>query len=555
MLISEFLSHIPKNIIVEGQMKYGKDNDWFKDYYWKPFADGLEENNVYSFNIDDRNIDGIIQDGANVKQQFINAIAERNESMLKAIRISVQELDDDGNPIQGAIHKNVRLNQIFKDEKIKGELKPNLGNIAELILGCAVTTKFEKQGQPITKDELISLAERLAEGKGTVQTNSGKDAITFTASVPFIDKKAFFAYVGKDSRQKTVKDYKIPQDTLDGIAQHINSAIQYVNTSKRVQTAISKTSDDAEQNSVEVVSDGGNAEQQKITKVDLKIKVDGTSYNLLSIKAGRVGQFGQVSGYTFDVLNNFFQQSTGLGLSSAVQKKFLATSTEKLSKDERDADIQQVRDLNYHNAFTTAYDEIERSLKRMAKADQAGFVKQIYDGILQHATRKQENVEMVILTPSAKKAFSELTFGSEFAEALNDYQLVVERGSSEKMHIIEIYGFPITTKVKKAMGIKKELLVKYRSYLQKNAVRNIIEMGDLLKELADWEKIEQRKTAKAAKEPSPDHPAHDIQQPDELTTIKKNAGITQVGQVRSRATQPTPALKTSQQTIGQDQQV
>jgi hypothetical protein len=103
---------------------------------------------------------------------------------------------------------------------------------------------------------------------------------------------------------------------------------------------------------------------------------------------------------------------------------------------------------------------------------------------------------MVILSPSAKKAFSELTFGPELREALNDYNIVIHRGSSEKMHLLQVYGIPKTSKVKKAMGSSKEMLVQYRSYQQSNAVRNIIEMGNLLKELADWEKIEARKTEK-----------------------------------------------------------
>jgi dihydroneopterin aldolase len=549
MRATEFLLTPFKSTIVEGLMKYsGSSNDWVKDYYWKPFIEGLPENNVYSFSIDSENFDGIIQNGQKVANEFLAAIAHKDPKMLQSITFSVQRLDDDGNPVEGEIYNNVKLNQIFKDEKIKGELKPNLGNIAELVLGCAVTTKFEKQGQPVSKDDVIGMAKRLAEGKGTVQTHSGKDNITFSASVPFIDKKAFFAYLGMG--KKSVADYKIPSDTIKGITQHIASAVDYVNTSKRVQLAVSKASDDPTENLVDVLSDGGNAEQQKITKVDLKISVANEqgkqSFNLLSIKAGRVGQFGQVSGYAFDALNGFFQQSVGMSLSPAVQKKFAAPSTEKMTRAEKKADVEAVRDENYFNGFTVAYDEIERSLARMAKTDQIGLVKQVYDGILHHATRNEENVEMVILTPSSKKAFSELTFGAPLKEALNDYQLVVKRGNSEKMHFIEIYGFPVTTKVKKEMGSHKELLVKYRSYMQASAVRNIIEMGSLLKELADWEKIEQKQASVPA-QPAVQQPAQAaVQPPDELATIKKNAGI----KTMPPKIAPKPAFKTSQPTIG-----
>ena len=491
MRAREFLIKTSNTMLAEGLMKTGGgDNDFFKEKYWIPFLEGIEGGQIYSFNINGENVHGIIEVDSALVDNIRNAIEIEDSATLKKIVFSVNEVDDDEEPT-GETFKGVRLSQIFKDEKIKGELKPNLGNIAELVLGCAVTAKFEAQGQLISEKNVADVGNRLALGKGMMTATSGNDTITFSASVPFIDKKVFFAYV-----TDRLGEFPVTQETINGINQHLKSSVAYVNNSSKVKIAIDKAAEEQGANQVEIKSDGGNAEQQKTTKVDLKILIDNKEYNLLSIKAGRVGQFGQVSGYGFDALTNFFDQSIGIHLSERVERKFEEPNPTVGGKD-RTANKQEVRFSNFNNGFTAAYKEIAGLLTKLSRSNQVELIDRVYHGILHHATRNEENVEMVILNPSAKKAFTELTFGKELRDALDDYKLVVHEGVSESMHVIEIYGFPVTDKAKKTMGTGKELLVKYRSYMQKTAVRNIIEMGGLLKELADWEKIE----AKMANKP------------------------------------------------------
>lgn len=485
----------------EGMMTY---DEWRKDKYATPFIDMILNGEEEPINFVDTGTGDEMQ-GILLNNEMNQKIARAlrtvlkqggDASNLKMISFAVEVLDDDDQ--RTGQFTTVKLQNIIKDDRITGTLNVNLGNIAELVLGCAVTAKYEKQKSPINYNDVINVAVRLAQGNGTVQGTAGKDAITFSASVPSADKKAFSAFVGEDPKGRTTSDFGIKPAVIKGIENHIKSAVEYVNTSPRVNLAVDKAAANKDENQIEVISDGGNAEQQKTTKVDLKILIDGTRLNLLSIKAGNVGQFGQVSGYEFDKLNNFFQESVGMTLSPRVQKKFVTFDT-TLKGKERKANRVDVRETNYSTGFTLAYDEIEKGLKQLAKGDQTDLLERVYTGLLHHATRNEEGVEMVILSPSAKKAFSELTFGPELKEALNDYNLVIHRGSSEKMHILQVYGHPKTTKVKQAMGSNKELLVQYRSYAQKNAVRNIIEMGNLLKDLADWEKIEQRNAEKGPK--------------------------------------------------------
>lgn len=568
MRFSEFNS---PTLLNEKLMDYG---EWRKDKYSTPFTDAIidGEDPVISINVDGEDVQGIVASSpANVEAaRLLTDILSKggNAKELATVKFEVNLLDDNDEPTEETTV--VGIQQIVKDDKITGTLRVNLGNIAELVLGCAVTAKYEKEKGDVTVDDVLSVAVRFAQSNGNFKGNAGKDSLVFQASVPRSDKKAFYAYVGEDPKGKTLQDYSVKPEVIKGINKHIESAVTYVNTSPRVLLAVEKAAGDPNENEVEVISDGGNAEQQKVTKVDLKIMInpgpDGQPQrlNLLSIKAGDVGQFGQVSGYEFERLNSFFEQSLGMTISPRTQKKF-ATFAQGLKGKERKADRLKVRETNYYSGFTAAYDEIEKNLRALAKGDQLDLLERVYSGLLYHATRNEEGVEMVILSPNAKKAFAELTFGPELREALDDYNLVINRGSSEKMHIIQVHGVPKTQEVKKFAGTAKELLVQYRSYSQEAGVRNVIEMGNLLKDLADWEKIEQRKQSKqpavqtkaqpiepkvkAVQQPAPEPieptqpgvpsgtttiaPAQSIQttptydqEPDELGRIKRNAGIT-----------------------------
>ena len=570
MLINEIFNNNAQPLN-EGRMLW---KEWNKEKYATPFLDTIisSDEQFCTINKDGEQLEAVIlpsKENKGTARTFKQWLEDKADTKLfKVLKFTATLLDEDDRPTKETVE--IGPQDIIKDDKVTGALKVNLGNIAELVLGCAVTAKYEKQKRDIVYEDVISVAMRLASGNGVVHSKAGKDKISFSATVPSADRKGFAAFVGVDPRGRTPADYGIKPATIKGIETHINSAVKYVNTSPRVLLAVDKAAADPGKNEVDVISDGGNSENQKTTKVDLKIMINPGEngvpqrLNLLSIKAGKVGQFGQVSGYEFERLNDFFQESVGMSISDKTKKKFLALDASAKGKD-RTANKEYTRDMNFHNGFTAAYDELEKELRRLAKGDQLDLVERVYAGLKHHATRNEEGVEMVILTPSAKKAFSELTFGPELREALNDYNLVVNRGSSEKAHLLQIYGNPITAKAKNAMGAESTMLVQYRSYQQEGAVRNIVEMGNLLKEIADWETIEQRKAKKAEATPAPavqnptelvkaakatlakkappaapapapeaplseptqtaSNPAQQQQQPDELDMWKKNAGM------------------------------
>ena len=83
------------------------------------------------------------------------------------------------------------------------------------------------------------------------------------------------------------------------------SAVMWANTNQTVTKAVKTIVENGKKNEVKVTSDG--TVDQKGTKADLFLTVDDTTINLLSAKAGDVKQFGQVSGFTFDVFCRFLE--------------------------------------------------------------------------------------------------------------------------------------------------------------------------------------------------------------------------------------------------------
>jgi hypothetical protein len=550
MRAREFITESTSRIILSEILM--SNTEWSKGdnkQYLAPFLQALEDESVFSFGyaksvknpktgkaqrvIDkDKNFEGIILNPQNLIKQIKSAV--KKDLDLSSLRFSASVVDEDGNPT-GETIDNLTLSNIWKDYKITGSLKVNMGNVSEIILGCAVATKFEKQGNPITEKDLIDIAVRLAQNKGEMVSTAGKDQLFFKVTVPFADKKAFFAYVGQDSRNKTLKDYNVPEDTIALIGQRIRSAVSYANTSKRIVSAITEAKNDPAKNKVDVISDGGEKENQTTTKVDLKILIDGKEVGkrLLSVKAGNVGQFGQVGGHNFDKANEFFSSILGINLSPSVQNKFIDVPQGRGYENEKLK--------NYQNGFKSAYADALKQATKMSKSAPDDFLENVFKGLKYHLTLNEPGVEMVILEPSAKKAFSELSFGKEFEQAVRQLVLSVDYNVTDSGYYLSIYGQPKTQIGKKFIPRSGDLLIKLlTSITPKYNVRNRINMGPLLKHLADIENyIEQsdqpqRQVPVATKKSVPQQP---VQSPG-LANKQKSMATSQTPMAQPKLTKP-----------------
>ena len=485
MRAREFITE-SRYFLIEGPM----DNaEWVKPKYVENLLDGLVNQQPYTFEFPAKgdNITGIIQNPELVKQQVENAVKGWDAARFASakIKVSIAVVDDETGELTGEIIDNIPINRMYKDEKIKGELVPNMGNVSEALLGCAVAAKFANNGKLITERQLVDMGRQLARNKGYIETSAGKDKLIFKVTIPHLDKKAFYAWLGES--KKSLQDYNVPESSIALIERRAKIAVEYANTSKRVLGAVKAAQDDPRNNKVDVISDGGEKENQNITKVDLKILIDGKekAKRLLSVKAGDVAQFGQVVGANLSHVSEFFG-SFGVQLSPAIKKYFY-----EIVKGAKGAETKSQKIYNFDNGMKAAYEDAFKQFKKKAGTNPTGLVEDVFQGLLQHLTRKESGVEMVILDPDDKKAFRELDFGENFEKALRQLQIVVTTNMKGKAHVISIYGYPIGSIAKKFVPAGRKdasnKLLDLRSQYKDGTVRNMTSMGGLLKDIADIE--------------------------------------------------------------------
>jgi hypothetical protein len=469
--------------------------------YRNVLIQGIENDVEFNWVIDKEETSGVIQNKDEVLAQL-----PKSQDPGK-IKVQVKTAD-------GAI-VDVRLSAMIKDEVSKGALQVNMGNIAEAVLGCAMTAKFAKDGKDVTTADIIKIGKELAKN-GTYKTvTPSRDELQFNITISRTDTKAFNAYM-LDGPQG-LKDLDVDDEKIKTFQEHIKDAVEFVNTSPRAKAAVEKAKADPRENKVDVLSDGGNAEKQKSTKVDLEITMntgpngEPERLNLISLKAGSVKQFGQESGGEFATLERFFKSVVGFGLPKSMESDF------------KSATDPEYKMYNYTNIWPKAYQHIYNELKPYTTGDNTrkefDLVKQIYDGIRYHATRHEEGVTLVILSPNKKKAFYELGFGKELMTALEQYDLEVVLKTDVKNPMIEIYGIAKTDTARKISN--KSRLVAMRSSMNRGAVRNVIEMGDLLKDLADLEKLD-KQTADKPKPKATVEPQQPVKAPTKA--VAKKAG-------------------------------
>jgi hypothetical protein len=532
MRAREFITE-SRSPLFEGEMT---NFEWMKPKYLENLFIGLGEQQPYTFNVNGSTVTGIIQNPEKIKKEM--RIATRNKTLNKAkINVSIAVVDKESFEPTGEIIDNIPINKMFKDEKITGSLKPNMGNVSEALLGCAVAAKFMNSGKPVTEQQAINVGRQLVNGRGELQANAGKDKLFFKVTIPKMDNKAFKAWLGLDSRKMTLQDYNVSEDIISLFDRRLKAAIDYANTSKRVMSAIQEAQQDPRNNKVDVISDGGEKQSQTTTKVDLKILIDGqeTAKRLLSVKAGDVAQFGQVVGANFAHVTEFFG-SFNVPVSPGVKKYFY-----EIAKGARGS--KEEKQHNFDNGMLMAYEDAAKKFKAKANSDPSGLVEDVYQGLLQHLTRKEEGVEMVILDPDDKKAFRELSFGPEFEKAMRQLQLVVTSNYAESSHVISIYGFPIGSIAKKFVPTRKNAsskLVDLRSQFKDGTIRNMTAMGGLLKDISDIENHIEQQSNQQPQQPVTTKKSVQQQpvQPPGLANKQKPMATSQVPMAQPKPTKP-----------------
>lgn len=359
-----------------------------------------------------------------------------------------------------------------KTAEFKGGKTFNAGDIGEGMLGAAVTAKFLARENDITEKDVLNVLKKLGDGE-LVGKNNMKGS---TADKSANDKVYYNLALNQANYNALIGAAKSPSNMHPEILGALRSAVIFANGNAGVAAALNKIIKDKGENSVVVSSDG--VSDQTGTKADLFLDVDGTTVNLLSLKAGDVKQFGQASGYNFAQLDKFFNETFGVNIPNDLEADFV------------DGDPVTSFEAT-HKVYNMVAQDLQRELSGESTVREASFIERMYRGIKHHATRGDDQATMVILktTPNAA-GYSELQFGQALRDAMEnvDLDMTYDAPGQRKPAKIEIFG--------KSPNGERAMLLRMRSNFKsegKGYVRNIVEMGPLLKILALIEKRQAEK--------------------------------------------------------------
>jgi hypothetical protein len=355
----------------------------------------------------------------------------------------------------------VPLGALEKTADIKGKEKDyNVGDIGEISIAIAVFAIFENQGNPINFNDFFHVIRKLdfsysktggsgyAKTTGMIQWPTGKkDIIELTSSLP----RRSMDYVSSEDFQNA----NIAEADVKGT---INSAIMYANQDRKVRKGLETVRTNVETNNIKIKCDG--VSDQKGTKADIIMDIDGTAVTIVSAKVGR-SQLGQASGHVFDKQINFFKTVFGVDVSKY-------NSQWGTTLQEHDKVLQAIWDeVNPKIAAAFAGDVTVKEIP---------MVKQLANGLIKYSnTAEAGDVDIVkLISTPARPGYKLLRVDQRLYEALEKTDLEARMGAKG----VSIYG---------NYNGKSILLMKARSYLsqQGNTVRTIIEGGDLLDILAE----------------------------------------------------------------------
>lgn len=441
----------------------------------------------------------------------------------------------------------------------------NDGEVAETFLGAALFARFKSQSAIDIGAVKSTIQDFKTIPGGFAATGvRGQDPIDMTALNKPVNNQVVTEYIQNYEELKS----KFPKGVA-GLDTLINACVRYVNESSKVLEALEKADGNPGKDKIVIKTDG--VSDQKGTKADLTFSVGGEE-RLLSLKANAVKQFGQDTGATPEVIKTFFGRFIP-DLAVPINADWPDVSrkgTKALKKS--GANMQAIAKQIYGyigEAYSAADAKINEKLQNPDSA--SNLVQDIYDGIRHHAQGSKEQQTLVILNPSSKKSWQELEFGPKLKDALTSFRLETKLFKAgmdgENNHILQIFGrakdsvaaVAQTTTVdnpkdaqaavkqlaKKKRPADPEMLLQLRSYIQEvgPTIRNIVEMGPLLKTLTEVQMI---KDELKDKPPEPNakpktEPAKPDAGKDELNTLKKNAGIPAEPPAEPPAAQPTTA--------------
>ena len=364
---------------------------------------------------------------------------------------------------------------IFKGAEFKAGAKAyNTGHVAELFMGASVATKFANVGVDITSEQVIAtLTDSQTEIQGKNYKFEWETTITYPEVANKIDSITFLAVVNALSAEAVFNQLATNKFEAD-LTSVLSSAVRYANESEGVALACQRIRADKENNTVEIISDGSS--DNKGTKADLILKIDGAKVNLLSLKTYNTSTLGQISGLSYTALSTWFTTNFDIDISEYEGLLDPALGNDRILK----------------NLLTKIYDEVvypqvKKMCEEQTPSIEATVVKRFANAAHFYARgTNMEEVEIVKLDDKITTGnYKILRFTDSLYDAMKHLDLEVKYVSTGEFgRTIQIWVKP-DPDTNVAKGANK--LCQFRTQRTGGYTRNYFESGSMLEALTEVE--------------------------------------------------------------------
>lgn len=313
---------------------------------------------------------------------------------------------------------------ILTESKQKQKIEANRGDVAEAILGAAITAFFlMRPAKFIDRGDIDRVLDDYFSGKTTYKAkdfsfaeNRIADTVVFRMALPAKAKE----FISVPSNRQLVDDL-------------YSSALAYVNSNDEFLTWALRLGEDDLVDEIKVLSDGTT--DQKGTKADIKIFVNGEPVTKqISLKVEGGDQFAQFGGSSFDTQIKLFQESLGLRIAPLRRAYEQALEPYDAEAKFSDRGKQSAKMISYlRSAANLTYAEAYKQLTKII--DTKEFKQRLAEFIRKGATLNDPTIELVKLD---KGTFKSQRFGKTFEESIQALELsVMFRPGESPMIIIQ----------------------------------------------------------------------------------------------------------------------
>jgi hypothetical protein len=256
----------------------------------------------------------------------------------------------------------------------------NRGDVAEGFVGAAIAARFVNKNRDINARDIQRIIEQMA-GSGSKRETVYKSE---NANPMIVDDVRFYLSLAKPNMDALCdpRNFGPLEDLFESAAKYANG--------KTVREWGDLLYNNNMYNFIEVISDGLGG--QKNTKVDVRVLVDKQHTDInVSLKAGDVKQFGQVSGAEFDKQEILWEKLMKIDV-TFLEREYTQLLSEKKTFD----------------AIFKVYNYVTREINsRLAtETSRAKFLDDLGEGIIHFATLSEKDVTLVQLSRKEAKVYN-----------------------------------------------------------------------------------------------------------------------------------------------------